>query len=147
MFETGLWRFGGFADPSSDMQRLRRELDRIFTDFGQTAAREMPPVNAWIGESDAVVSAELPGIDPNAIDISVVGDTLTVSGSREVEPLKEGESYHRQERGIGKFSRSMQLPFHVDVDKVDAKYEKGVLIITLPRSEAEKPRKIEVKNQ
>lgn len=147
MFETGLWRFGGFADPSSDVQRLRREMDRIFTDFGQTAAREMPLVNAWIGESDAVVSAELPGIDPDAIDISVVGDTLTISGSREAEPLKEGESYHRQERGVGKFSRSLQLPFHVDVDKVDAKYEKGVVVITLPRSEAEKPRKIEVKNQ
>ena len=147
MFETGLWRFGGFADPSSDVQRLRREMDRIFTDYGQTAAREMPPVNAWVGESDAVVSAELPGIDPDAIDISVVGDTLTIGGSREAEPLREGESYHRQERGFGKFSRSLQLPFHVDVDKVDAKYEKGVVVITLPRSEAEKPRKIEVKNQ
>lgn len=147
MFETGLWRFGGFADPSSDLQRLRREMDRIFSDFGQTNVREMPPVNAWIGESDAVVTAELPGVNPDAIDISVVGDTLTISGSREVEPLKEGESYHRQERGFGKFSRSLQLPFHVDAQKVDAKYERGVVVIILPRSEAEKPRKISVKNQ
>lgn len=147
MFETGLWRFGGFADPSRDMRRLRQEMDRIFSDFGEPAAREIPPVNAWIGEADAFVTAELPGIDPGAIEISVVGDTLTLSGSREVEPLKEGESYHRQERGYGKFSRSLQLPFHVDADKVEATYEKGIIGITLPRSESEKPRKILVKNQ
>jgi HSP20 family protein len=147
MFETGLWRFGGFADPSREVRRLRQEMDRIFSDYGQTAAREIPPVNAWIGEADAVVTAELPGIDPGAIGISVVGDTLTLSGTREAAPLKEGETYHRQERGFGGFSRSLQLPFHVDADKVDATYDRGILTITLPRSEAEKPRKISVKNQ
>jgi HSP20 family protein len=147
MFETGLWRFGGFADPSREVRRLRQEMDRVFSDYGQTAAPEVPPVNAWIGEADAVVTAELPGMDPGAIEISVVGDTLTLSGLREAASLKEGETYHRQERGFGRFSRSLQLPFHVDADKVDATYEKGILAITLPRSEAEKPKKISVKNQ
>ncbi|MBW6485340.1 MAG: Hsp20/alpha crystallin family protein [Syntrophobacterales bacterium] len=147
MFETGLWRFGGFVDPSRDVRRLRQEMDRIFSDFAQPVSREFPAVNAWIGEADAVVTAELPGIDPSAVEVSVVGDTLTISGSREATPLMEGESYHRQERGVGGFSRSLQLPFHVDADKVEAKYEKGIIGITLPRSEAEKPRKILVKNQ
>jgi HSP20 family protein len=147
MFETGLWRFGGFADPGREVQRLRQEMDKIFSEFNQPIAREIPPVNAWIGKADAVVTAELPGIDPNEIEISVVGDTLTVSGSREAAPLKEGESYHRQERQCGRFSRSLQLPFHVDADKVAATYEKGILSITMPRSEAEKPRKISVKGE
>jgi len=147
MFGTGLWRFGGFADPSRDVRRLRQEMDRIFSDFGQPVSREFPAVNAWIGEAEAVVTAELPGIDPNVVEVSVVGDTLTISGSREAELLKEGESYQRQERGWGRFSRSLQLPFHVEADKVEATYEKGIIKITLPRSEAEKPRKISVKNQ
>mgnify|MGYP001581998692 CR=1 FL=1 len=147
MFETGLWRFGGFADPGREVQRLRQEMDKIFSDFNQPIAREVPPVNAWIGEADAVVTAELPGMDLNKMEISVVGDTLTISGAREVEALKEGESYHRQERQCGNFSRSLQLPFHVDADKVKAVYEKGVLNITLPRSEAEMPRKISIKGE
>jgi HSP20 family protein len=147
MFETGLWRFGGFADPGREVQRLRQEMDKIFSDFTQPIAKDVPPVNAWIGEEDAVVTAELPGMDPDKMEISVVGDTLTISGEREAHPLKEGESYHRQERQCGSFSRSLQLPFHVDVDRVKATYEKGTLNITLPRSEAEKPRKISIKGE
>ncbi len=147
MFDTGLWRFGGFVDPARELQRLREEMDKIFSEFNQPIAREIPPVNAWIGEEDAVVAAELPGIDPDAMEITVVGDTLTLSGLREAAPLKEGESYHRQERPCGKFSRSLQLPFHVEVEKVRAIYEKGILMVTLPRSEAEKPRKISVKGE
>ncbi|MBM4315661.1 MAG: Hsp20/alpha crystallin family protein, partial [Deltaproteobacteria bacterium] len=101
----------------------------------------------WVGEGDVIVTAELPGMDTGNTDISVVGDTLTISGSRKAEPLKEGESYHRQERSHGQFKRTLQLPFRVEADKVEAKYEKGILRLTLPRAEADKPRKISVRSE
>jgi HSP20 family protein len=145
MFGQGLWRFGGMTDPLREMERLQREMNRVFSGMGETLGQEVPPVDAWIGESDVIVAAELPGVDPAKVDISVVGDTLTISGSGEAETLKEGESYHRQERNHGSFSRTVQLPFHVEGSKVEAKYEKGILKITLPRAEADKPRKISVK--
>jgi HSP20 family protein len=144
MFGTGMWRFGGRMDPLHEMQRLQGEMSRVFSGLGQPMNPEVPPVNAWVGESDVVVTAELPGVDPGKVDVSVVGDTLTISGAREAAPLKEGESYHRQERSYGRFTRSLQLPFHVEAGKVDAKYERGILRITLPRAEADKPRKISV---
>lgn len=146
MFGPALWRFGGM-DPLREMQRLQREMNRVFSGLDQAVSRENPPVNAWVGESDVIVTAELPGVDPGKVDISVVGDTLTISGSREPEALKEGENYHRQERGYGRFTRSLQLPFHVETGKVGARYDRGILEITLPRAEADKPRKIAVMSE
>ena len=134
------------SDPLREMQRLQQEMNRVFAGVGEKLTHEVPPVNAWIGESDVIVTAELAGIDPTKVDISVVGDTLTISGSCEAEPLKEGETYQRQERNHGSFSRTLQLPFHVEAGKVEAKYEKGILKITLPRAETDKPRKISVKS-
>lgn len=145
MFGPGTWRYGGIMEPLREMQRLQGEMNRLFSGLDTPLTREFPPLNAWVGESDVVVTAELPGIDPGKVDVSVVGDTLTVSGTREAEPLKEKESYHRQERNHGRFTRTLQLPFHVETEKVEAKYERGILQITLPRAEADKPRKISVR--
>ena len=147
MFRPVLWRFGGAVDPLREMQRLRQEMNQIFSGLDHPLSGEFPPVNAWLGEGDIIITAELPGVDPGKVDISVVGDTLTISGSRETEPLKEGENYHRQERGRGIFTRSLQLPFHVEAGKVEAKYDRGILRMTLPRAEADKPRKISVKSE
>ena len=124
---------------------MQGEMNRVFSGMGQSLNPEVPPVNAWVGEADVIVAAELPGVDPGKVDISVVGDTLTISGSREAESAERGESYHRQERDFGRFSRTIQLPFHVEAGKVEAKYARGILRITLPRAEADKPRKIAVK--
>ena len=145
MFGPAIWRFGGRMDPLQEMQRLQREMNRVFSGLEQPLNPEVPPLNAWVGESDVVVSAELPGVDPGKVDVSVVGDTLTISGAREAAALKEGESYHRQERSYGRFTRSLQLPFHVEAGKVEAKYDKDILRVTLPRAEADKPKKIAVK--
>jgi HSP20 family protein len=145
MFGPGLWRFGGLTEPLREMQRLQGEMNRIFSVLDTPLTQEFPPLNAWVGEADVVVTAELPGIDPVKVDISIVGDTLTISGSRDAESLKEKESYHRQERSHGRFTRTLQLPFHVETNKVDAKYDRGILQITLPRAEADKPRKISVR--
>jgi HSP20 family protein len=129
----------------TEVQRLQREMNRLFSGATEIYAHDFPAVNVWRGEHGAIVTAELPGIDAAKLDISVVGDSLTLSGNRDLEPLKEGQSYHRQERAYGRFARTLQLPFNVDTAKVGASYEKGVLQITLPRVEAEKPKKITIK--
>lgn len=145
MFGPGIWRLGRIADPLTEVQRLQKEMNRLFSGATELYAHDFPAVNVWRGEDGAIVTAELPGIDPAKLDISVVGDSLTLTGVRELEALKEGESYHRQERTYGRFARTLQLPFQVNAAKVEAKYEKGVLQITLPRVEAEKPKKIAIK--
>jgi HSP20 family protein len=133
------------------MERLHRDVNRLFYDsFSQAGGRvgpaNYPVMNVWSNEDGAVVTAELPGINAEDIEISVVGDTLTLSGSRQADELEEGEKYHRRERGSGKFSRSFQLPFRTEADKIEATFDKGVLHISLPRSEADKPKKISVKS-
>ncbi len=146
MFWPEVWRFGGVTEPLLEIQRLQREMNRLFSGVFQPFSRDFPLVNVWVGEEDAIVTAEIPGMDPSKMEISVVGDTLTLSGAREREVLKEGESYHRQERSHGRFTRTMQLPFKVDADKVEARYDKGVLRITLQRAEEDKPQKVAIKS-
>ncbi|MFW6107440.1 MAG: Hsp20/alpha crystallin family protein [bacterium] len=132
-------------EPWEQMRRLQREMSRYFPDWWPGARRPFPPVNVWTGRDDVVVTAELPGVDPAKIDLAVEGDTLTLSGSRELSSLKEGQSFSRQERPGGAFSRVVQLPFRADPAKVDAEYKKGVLRVTLPRLEEDKPKQITVK--
>jgi len=135
--------------PWRDVERLRHEMDRLFQDFPSryriNMATSYPAMNVWTNENGAVVTAELPGVSPENIEISVVNDTLTLSGKRDAEECGEDVRFHRRERGCGAFTRSFQLPFQVDPGKVEAALEKGVLKISLPRAEADKPRKIAVK--
>ena len=146
MFGRSFW---GQTTPWNEMERLRREMNRLFTNFpatsGSRVAPGYPAMNVWTNEEGAIVTAELPGIDPEGLHIAVVKNTLTLSGERTPAELAEGEVYHRRERGHGKFTRSFQLPFNVEANNVKAVYDKGVLRITLPRAEADKPRKIVVK--
>jgi HSP20 family protein len=130
-----------------EMDRLRREMDRLFSSMnaGLDVAPCYPAVNAWTSEEGILVSAELPGVRAEEIEVSVVNDTLTLSGSRPVEDPVEGARYHRRERGCGSFSRSFQLPFPVDASRVEADYQDGVLHVSLPRAEADKPKRIEIK--
>jgi HSP20 family protein len=138
-----------FRSPWREMERLQREVNRVVNRMpawaGVRAAAGYPAMNVWTNEEGAIVTAELPGVDPEDIDISVRGDALTVSGCRQPVELEEGEDYHRRERGCGRFTRSFQLPFQVDASQVEATLENGVLRISLPRAEADKPRKIAVK--
>jgi HSP20 family protein len=92
-----------------------------------------------------VVTAELPGVDVKDLDINVVGETLTISGERKPEVVDKDAVYHRQERGFGKFTRMVELPFGVDANKIQAMLENGILKILLPRAEQDRPRKITVK--
>ncbi|HRV95156.1 MAG TPA: Hsp20/alpha crystallin family protein [Anaerolineae bacterium] len=136
-------------NPWREIDRMQREMGRLFDEFAYTPRSRMAPsfpaINVWTNEDGAVVTAELPGVNPEDIDISVVGETLKLTGSRRPEELEEGAKYHRRERGFGNFTRTFQLPFTVEADNVEAVFDKGVLHISLPRAEAEKPRKIAVK--
>lgn len=140
----------GYLSPWREMERLQREVNRLFADSvalsGGRTAPSYPAMNIWSNEEGAVVTAELPGVNPDDIDISVVDETLTITGQRNPHELKEDEKYHRRERRFGKFSRTFQLPFKVEADKVEALFEKGVLHLSLPRAEVDKPKKIAVKS-
>jgi len=130
-----------------EMERLQREMNRVFDAFYPSrlqAAPGYPAMNVWTDEEGLVVTAEVPGVNPEDIDISVVGDVLTLTGERKPDQVKEDARYHRQERGYGKFTRTLQLPFLVDADKVEATFKDGVLTISMVRAEADRPRRIKV---
>jgi HSP20 family protein len=129
-----------------DLSRLQREMNRLFD--GATAGRwsgQFPAVNLHAHDDGLVLTAELPGVDPQSLDMSVKGDTLTLSGARSAATPAEDEVVHRRERVAGSFTRTFQLPCVVDAEKVEARYTHGILTVQLPRTEAEKPRKIAVK--
>lgn len=133
--------------------QLRDEVDRLFTDFfgvgawdtGRPASgRGFPALNVWERGEELYVEAELPGLKVDDVDISVVGGELVIKGNR-MDLEEQDAVYHRRERGVGEFHRAVRLPMQVDVHKIQAKLTDGVLLITLPKSEAAKPRKIQVK--
>jgi HSP20 family protein len=131
------------------MNRLQRDMNRLFNSYGPFRLRtapSYPAVSVWAKEDGQVVNAEMPGVKAEDIDVSVVGDTLTISGKRGPEELPEGARFHRRERVAGEFSRSIQLPFAVDSEKVEASLKDGVLTLNLPRLEADKPKKITIQS-
>ncbi|MEN6468832.1 MAG: Hsp20/alpha crystallin family protein [Smithella sp.] len=144
MFNPSLWRVRRFSDTLPEMLQLQREMNRLFSNVGQKSPQDYPAVNIWEKDGNAVITAELPGIDPEKMDISVLGDTVTLSGMALQETFTQGETYLRQERGIGSFKRNIQLPFQVNAQAVEARYEKGILMITLPRNKEDLPKKIKV---
>ena len=93
-----------------------------------------------------MVRAELPGMGAEDINLSVKGNVLTLSGTRQTVELPENAWYHRDECASGNFSRTIRLPFNADADKVDASYEKGILIVNLVSTAADKPHKIDIKS-
>lgn len=135
-------------DPFGEMRRLQDEMNRLFGGSRAAASRgagDFPPVNLWLGSGSVAVTAEIAGVAPDDIEITVHEDSLTIAGER--KPPIEGESvaWHRRERAFGKFRRIVQLPFRVDADKVQARFSNGVLEVELQRPEQDRPRTIKVK--
>jgi len=131
-------------DPLREMSRIQDEMNRLFNDTFGAEYSAYPPVNVWSGADEALVTAELPGVDPVDIRLSIQNDELMMEGERKEFRIKEGEEVHRQERNFGAFKRSVPLPFKVDPSRIEAKYRNGILNVKLPRHEAEKPRKIQI---
>jgi len=140
-------------EPFREVSRLRREMDRLWEDFFGPGPRGLRPwTEEWTPAVDVsetaeqvTVKTELPGIDPKEIDISLVGDLLTIKGEKKSEREEKKENYHLVERSYGSFSRSVRLPAAVDNDKIEAKYDKGVLTISCPKKEPVKPKAITIK--
>ena len=135
--------------------RELEEWERRFDDFfGRPMWRWpfeekgwMPAVDVFEKDDRFVVKAELPGMKEEDIDVSVVGDTLTIKGEKNTESEVKEEDYYRSERAYGSFYRSVPLPSTVDASKIEASYEDGVLQVTLPKMPEVKPKKIEVKTR
>jgi len=144
MLRTQRFGFGPSWTPWRDFARMQHDVDRLFEAANDSYAPGFPAVNVFTNDDQVIVSAELPGVPADKVDISVLDDTLTIKGARAAEEQPEGAIAHRRERGTGEFSRSVRLPFRVETGAVDAKFENGILEITLPRAEADRPRRIPV---
>lgn len=143
-------------DVFRDLDNLRKEIDEAFRGagynrpFGSTflspvATRRFPLVNVSDDESHVYVDAVIPGISPADIDMTVLRNTLTISGERKPLDVQKGQIVHRSELGSGKFSRTLELPVDIDPDKVTAEYKDGIMRITMAKAEHAKPKKIEIK--
>jgi len=126
---------------------MQHEMNRLFDRWGNHSFGlvESPAFNLW-EENDALyLEAELPGLALEDLEIFVTGhNQFTIKGERKPPVLEKGVQ-HRQERGFGKFTRTVTLPFAVDENKVEARFENGVLKVRLPKHEAAMPRKIAIK--
>jgi len=132
-------------NPLAEMERLQREMNRLFDTAGnERVTTEYPAVNIWTCPDKALLTAELPGVEPATLENTVKNDTVTIRGNRKEEALPEGHTYLRRERGSGAFVRSFALPFRVEAGKVQAHYQTGILQVTLPRADEDLPKKIAV---
>ncbi len=136
-------------EPFSELMSLREAMDRFFEEgFTRAApwrAFVTPAVDMYQTDKDVVVKASLPGVKPDDLEISVVGDSLTIKGETKGEEKIAREDYFYQERRFGSFARTLTLPVPVQTDKAEAKFEDGVLTLTLPKAEAVKAKKIAIK--
>jgi HSP20 family protein len=140
-------------DPFRDLVSIQDELNRLFgRTFGESSMSRPVTEGAWMPALDVyetpdkvVATMDLPGLDPKEVDVSVEDRTLTVTGKREFVQETDEQNYHRVERRYGQFSRAIRLPETADAERVRANFDKGVLTIEVPKIEAAKPRRIEIK--
>lgn len=144
-------RWSPFSDTWRNFNRLHEEMNRLFDRYGTDGGNgpspkvSYPALNVWEDADHLYAEAELPGMELNDLEIFVTGDNqLSINGERK-SPTFENATWHRQERGFGQFTRVITLPLPVDADRVSAAFCHGVLTITMPKSEAAKPRRIPVK--
>ena len=131
-----------------EMDQLQREMNRLMGyTFGKNSFTPLsfPAINIWTSDNEMIVSAELPGLNADDIDLNITADALVLSGDRQPDQIENEARYHRKERSHGKFNRSIQLPFMVDPNKAKAVFKNGILEIALTRAEADKPKKIAIK--
>jgi HSP20 family protein len=133
----------------SPLMRLQDQMNRLFEDFfedmpvGRGYGAGYPGVNVWEDGDAAHIEAELPGLSMEDIEVLVSGNEVTINGERKIVDVQDA-TYHRRERGTGRFTRTLTLPWEIDADKVEAKLREGVLKLTVFKSETAKPRKVKV---
>ncbi len=143
-----LVRTGWMRDPWSlldEFESLHEDVNRAVAGRGGWGVGAFPAVNVWTSDEGIAVDAELPGVAPKAVEVSLTGSELTISGRLD-DGVPEGSAavVRRRERPCGEFARRIELPFGVDQGKVKAAYKNGILRIRVPKAEEEKPRKIAI---
>lgn len=136
--------FEVWAEPLAALRRIQDEINRAFGEQRAATTTEFPPINVWRGPDGVLVTAEVPGVRIEDIELTVHQNTLTIKGKRTAEASEPDVSFHRRERSYGPFGRTIALPFNVDPDQVRAQCDNGILSVTLPRPESEKPKKIRI---
>jgi HSP20 family protein len=139
-------------DPFREAVSLREAMDRLFEDSYTPARRQGQadgaeriwrlPLDAYVTSDEIIVLANVPGVKPEEVEITIEGDTLTIRGERP-RPL-ENVDYVMQERQFGKFQRTLNINIPVDANRAEARYENGLLTLVIPKAEAAKPRVIQV---
>jgi HSP20 family protein len=141
--------FGPWAGGSGALDDLRREMDALFRQYSGAPAHggAFPPVNLYETEDAYVLTAELPGVRHEDIQVALEGSTVSLRGERKIEyPRDAGVGVHRLERQSGGFRRAFELPVEIDADKVEAVHRNGVLMLRLPKAPEHRPRQITVKS-
>ena len=140
-------------DPFREAVTLREAMDRLFEDSYTPVRRQADgnngsertwrlPLDAYVTADEIIVLANMPGVKPEEVEITIEGDTLTIRGERP-RPL-ENVDYVMQERPFGKFQRTLNINIPVDANKAEARYENGLLTLVIPKAEAAKPRVIQI---
>lgn len=138
-------------EPFHEIASLRDDMDRVFDSFfGHLPEKERrdgiwsPLIDIEETDNEVTVRAEIPGVKKEDIKISVVSNTLSISGERKYESEEKGKTFHRIERSYGKFNRMISLPAEVDHNKAKAQYKEGMLTISLPKAETARPKEIAI---
>ncbi|MBP7282660.1 MAG: Hsp20/alpha crystallin family protein [Leptospiraceae bacterium] len=135
-------RNGNGSSLWNELDRLHEELSgSLFSSGGFTKNYYNPPVNVYVNKDDVLLTALVPGYEPSSIELSIVENKVQIKGTHKPES-QEGYEIHRQEIVAKDFQRTVELPFRVDADKVEAKFKNGILNVKLPKAEADKPKKI-----
>ena len=142
--------------PFREMERMQREMDRLFNgglaplrrgEEAMTLSEWAPCVDITEDDKEFVVKAELPEVKKEDVKVKVEDDVLTIRGERKAEKEEKGKKYHRIERSYGSFERSFTLPETADASKVSSEFKDGVLTVHLPKNPNAKPKAIEIKVQ
>jgi HSP20 family protein len=144
------WPAFGWRSHFEELDRLRRQLDRLATDrearaFTAPARGVFPLLNLTEDTDNYYLRAELPGIQANDLDIQATENNISITGERKLPEENENARFHRRERDSGRFSRAVSLPGKIDSDKISATMADGMLTITIPKAESARPRQIEIK--
>ncbi|MDD2240957.1 MAG: Hsp20/alpha crystallin family protein [Kiritimatiellae bacterium] len=131
-----------------ELESLQADMNRLLStpEAPRQTRAVYPPLNAWSAPDGLIIDAELPGVEPSDVEISVDGDELELRGKVTTHEPAENEVVLRRERPSGEFQRTLQLPFRANTDAVKATFKNGILRVAVPRSEEEKPRKIAIES-
>jgi len=144
--------FGDRWFPFFDVGKTLEEMDRMFGQMGQPLGVRsvprgtFPAINIYEQDNGIVLMAEVPGVKPEQLDLTVLGDSVTLKGQRQEEELPDGERFYRRERPAGSFDRTVTLPEAVNPDSVQAQYKDGVLKVRMEKAEQAKAKKITIKS-